>query len=137
MIRRATAADAEAVHALEQEIGGSWTLDSVRSQLRLPSTLAWVAPGAHLLSALVVDEAEVVLLAVSPSQRRQGRARAVLVAAEAAWRQRGATSAWLEVRASNLPALVLYTSHGWEPVGRRPRYYGDGEDAVLMRKVLA
>lgn len=42
----------------------------------------------------------------------------------------------LEVRASNSPALALYTSLGFERVGLRKRYYSDGEDAVLMTLLL-
>jgi ribosomal-protein-alanine N-acetyltransferase len=38
----------------------------------------------------------------------------------------------LEVRASNQPARALYARAGFVVDGRRPRYYPDGEDAVLM-----
>ena len=38
----------------------------------------------------------------------------------------------LEVRRGNRAALRLYRRHGYRPVGMRPRYYDDGEDAILM-----
>lgn len=47
-----------------------------------------------------------------------------------------AESVLLEVRASNKPAQRLYASLGFERVGVRKRYYGDGEDAVLMTLLL-
>jgi ribosomal-protein-alanine N-acetyltransferase len=47
-----------------------------------------------------------------------------------------AETAWLEVRRDNEAAIGLYASMGWGPAGLRPRYYGDGCDALLMRKRL-
>lgn len=42
----------------------------------------------------------------------------------------------LEVRASNHAAIHLYEKEGFEIVGSRPRFYNDGEDAILMNKYL-
>ena len=45
----------------------------------------------------------------------------------------GASSATLEVRASNTSAIGLYKKHGFKVEGVRPRYYTDtNEDAVIM-----
>ena len=44
--------------------------------------------------------------------------------------------AMLEVKASNQGALSLYSKLGFDEVGRRPRYYSDGEDALLLQKQL-
>jgi len=42
------------------------------------------------------------------------------------------------VRPSNRPALNLYKSLGFVPVGRRPGYYEDtGEDALILELTLA
>jgi ribosomal protein S18 acetylase RimI-like enzyme len=46
--------------------------------------------------------------------------------------QRGAVRSTLEVRAINLPAQHLYEKLGYEVVGRRRRYYRDGEDGLIM-----
>ena len=40
----------------------------------------------------------------------------------------------LEVRASNIAAIALYKTQGFETVGVRPKYYSDNEDAVLMQR---
>lgn len=42
----------------------------------------------------------------------------------------------LEVRKSNIPAINLYKSKGFEIVGERKKYYKNNEDAVLMTKFL-
>ena len=38
----------------------------------------------------------------------------------------------LEVRVSNLAAINLYQQMGFAEVGRRKRYYENGEDALMM-----
>lgn len=38
----------------------------------------------------------------------------------------------LEVRPSNEKAVRLYETHGFATEGRRKKYYGDGEDALIM-----
>jgi len=39
---------------------------------------------------------------------------------------------FLEVRRSNRGARNMYESYGFAEIGVRPRYYEDGEDAVVM-----
>jgi ribosomal-protein-alanine N-acetyltransferase len=43
---------------------------------------------------------------------------------------------FLEVSATNDAARRLYDGAGFVEVGRRPRYYADGTDAVLMQRAL-
>lgn len=40
----------------------------------------------------------------------------------------------LEVKAHNERAIALYRRHGFEEVGRRPKFYACGADAVLMAR---
>ncbi len=40
------------------------------------------------------------------------------------------------MRESNLAALRFYVANGFKPIGTRPGYYGDGEEAVLMEKIV-
>ncbi len=49
---------------------------------------------------------------------------------------RGLESAWLEVRAGNVPAIGLYEQFGFIVNGQRKRYYKDGEDALLMMRTF-
>ena len=51
-------------------------------------------------------------------------------------RRRGGDVAVLEVRVSNVAAIGLYESLGFESLGRRRAYYEDGEDALLFVKDL-
>jgi ribosomal-protein-alanine N-acetyltransferase len=69
-------------------------------------------------------------IAVHPDRRGEGIGRALLERALSTLSE--ARSIKLEVRESNRVAIDLYRDYGFEPLRRRPRYYDDGEDAVVM-----
>ena len=85
----------------------------------------------------ILDEGNVINVAVHPFYRRQGLARALLKELCAISESLGLAELYLEVRESNASARALYSSEGWESVGKRKNYYSHPlEDAVLMKKVL-
>lgn len=89
------------------------------------------------------DEAELLLIAVDPGQRREGVGRLLLTSLEARLAESGARLMHLEVRASNHAAQRFYAALGYTVSGRRPGYYPAGahasvrEDAILMTRSLA
>ena len=84
------------------------------------------------------DQAELYQIAVCPGARRNGAAMELLRAAEAWARGEGLTEGFLEVRASNAPAIGLYEKAGWHRLGMRKDYYVDpAEDALLYGKELS
>lgn len=78
------------------------------------------------------DGAHVTNIAVDPGERRRGIATELLL--DLAWeaRRTGAEAMTLEVRDSNRPAHELYRRFGFVPVGVRPKYYENRDDAVVM-----
>ncbi len=56
---------------------------------------------------------------------------------EERFRARGIRRINLEVRVTNQPAITLYEALGFEKRKVLPQYYGDGEDAYLMSKLVA
>jgi len=113
-----------------------WQAGSFEQELGLDEARLWVArEGAERIGYLsarrITDEVHVLSIAVEPPRRRRGVARALL---DAVLREEAARSALLEVRSSNLSARAFYASAGFVAVGRRSRYYPDGEDAVLMTR---
>ncbi len=85
---------------------------------------------------VVEDEAELQLIATAEMYRRCGRGKLILSRLEGEARARGAKKMFLEVRVSNSSALLMYLKDGFEGIYTRPRYYRNGEDAVVMRKEL-
>ncbi|MFB6101531.1 MAG: GNAT family N-acetyltransferase [Haloplanus sp.] len=71
-------------------------------------------------------------LAVDPSSRRRGIGRSLLDQSLVALTVDGAELVKLEVRESNDAAQALYRDVGFETARRIPRYYRDGEDALVM-----
>ncbi|MFM7546033.1 MAG: GNAT family N-acetyltransferase, partial [Synechococcales cyanobacterium] len=68
-----------------------------------------------------------------PNHRRQGVGYGMLCSLLLIGKQRGLERATLEVRRSNLAALALYESVGFQILGQRNGYYHDnGEDAVIL-----
>lgn len=88
----------------------------------------------HAIGQVAGDVGEVLELATAPQARRRGVGAALLEALEGALRARGAVELWLELRADNAAAMALYRRQGYAITGRRPRYYADGMDAVLMSR---
>ena len=85
----------------------------------------------------VVDgDLQILKVGVDPAWRRHGIARVLLARVADDARNLGARTSSLEVRAANAGAQALYAALGYETLGRRPRYYSDGEDALIMRGPL-
>lgn len=93
-----------------------------------------------LIARAVLDEAELLTIAVAPAARRAGIARALLMRLSQQLQRSGVTELFLEVGANNHPALALYKGLGFAVTGTRPGYYksseGVAEDALLMRAAL-
>jgi len=84
----------------------------------------------------VLQEAELLRLAVLPEARGRGLGRELLQGCQRRLQADGITTLHLEVRVGNAPARRLYEGLGWRETGRRPKYYRDGEDAALYGLAL-
>jgi len=103
------------------------------------SLVAWL--GRQLVGYLCLweigHEIHITNLAVRPTVRRRGIARALLGQVLDGARRDGVELLFLEVRPTNVEALGLYESFGFRVIGRRKGYYFDtGEDALVMEARL-
>lgn len=137
----ATLAHAEAmaaIHAASFPPRQQWDAAALATLLSQPGTFAEVDPsGGFVLARVAGDEAEVLTIAVVPEARRQGRARALMFAAQQRARRLGAAVMFLEVGTANAAARALYNSLGFSEAGCRRAYYADGTDALLLRCMLS
>ena len=117
-----------------------WSERSVASELDNPLSLWLVALDGEAVvgyvgSQSVMDEADMMNIAVLPAYRRLGIAQSLVTALCHRLADNGVHSLTLEVRASNQPAKALYAKLGFTEVGRRPNYYSNPkEDACILRK---
>ncbi|MBF0475313.1 MAG: ribosomal protein S18-alanine N-acetyltransferase [Deltaproteobacteria bacterium] len=121
-----------------------WSLRQFALELARPYGDSIIMAGAderqvlgYALWWVVMDEVEILNVAVHPDFRGRGLGRLLLTELIARAGLNGGRAFFLEVRPSNPAALALYDSLGFKPVGVRPRYYDDtGEDALLMRLTI-
>ena len=91
----------------------------------------------YVALSYVLDEGNLDNIAVAPAYRRQGVAAALIETLLRRARELSLACVMLEVRQSNAPAIALYESFGFAPVGKRKGYYEKPrEDAVLMTLFL-
>ena len=127
-----------AVAELEkQNFSEPWPEIAVRSELtnKLALWLVAVEDGVvagYVGSQTVLQEADMMNIAVADTHRRRGIARMLV---EELIRQLDAYQLTLEVRASNAPAIALYEKLGFTQVGLRKNYYQKPkENALILRK---
>ena len=117
-----------------------WSEKSVASELTNPLSCWLVAlegnrVAGYVGSQTVLDESDMMNIAVHPECRRQGVARRLIEELIAQLTLRGSHCLTLEVRASNAPAITLYEGLGFVQVGLRKNYYRNPkEDALILRK---
>ena len=117
-----------------------WSEKSIETELTCRLSLWFVALEddkvvGYVGSQTVIDETDMMNIAVHPDHRRKGIAEALIEALTDALREKGSKALTLEVRASNIPAITLYDKLGFVQVGLRKNYYRNPkEDALILRK---
>ena len=157
------AAHAEDVAAMESQVMGSdaWNAALVADELPRADRTWWAAyasgegpdagPAAGSEGAssargtvlvgyaggMVIDgQVQILKIGTDPAWRRRGIARQLISRVASDARDLGAITCSLEVRASNVGAQAFYESLGMHSIGKRPHYYSDREDAVIMEGPL-
>jgi ribosomal-protein-alanine N-acetyltransferase len=132
--------------AFGNRFGEAWTRSQLAGILPMGGVSLMLArePGSEetvgfSLFRSIVDEAELLLLAVIPVHQRRGVGRRLLVDFLERARNDGVARVHLEVRDGN-PAVAMYRAAGFSPVGRRRNYYHapDGKrfDAITLSHLL-
>jgi [ribosomal protein S18]-alanine N-acetyltransferase len=85
---------------------------------------------------VVFEQAHLINIAIAAEHRGEGLGEALLVHVLRQARAQGAEAMHLEVRAANEAAIGLYLKYGFEVLGRKDKYYGDGAAALMMHKDL-
>jgi len=120
---------AEAFHA-------PWDAAAFDSLLGQAGVFAVTAADGFILCRAVLDEAEILTLAVRPTARRAGLGAQLTRAAAEVAAGTGADRLFLEVAEDNVAARALYARLGFEQTGRRRNYYeksdGSRVDALLL-----
>ena len=126
------------VAALERQcFADPWSEGSIASELDNPLSLWLVAEqdGAvcgYVGSQTVLDETDMMNIAVRPDCRRRGIAAALISELVRLLKARGSHILRLEVRQSNAPAIALYETMGFTQLGLRKNYYRNPKENALI-----
>lgn len=147
-IRIFTGDDAAAVCAIQLKCpqAAQWRREDYLELSRDPSAtillaeieaIAPIAVAGFAVFCRATEEAELRNIAVDPSWRRKGLARALLATGILAMQGCGVRELFLEVRASNQAAIALYTSMDFRALYTRHGYYHDPvDDALVMARSI-
>lgn len=141
-VRQWSEKDLLKIAALEREcFDDPWTTEMLKGEFLHAESFGAVAEEdgelvGYLCGRALFEDAELLRVAVKEARRGQGIGGRLAAALFDEAKARGARRVFLEVRASNEPALGLYRTRGFERTRLRKRYYPDGEDALEMKKEL-
>ena len=143
-LRRGILTDITAIHAIESVVGFTrWTTLQIAQSLRQHTV--WVLLDAtqtiiaYSMFLQVLDEAELLNIAVAPAMQGQGVGRYLLQQNFIELSQMGVASCFLEVAEGNHAAIALYTALRFSQQGLRKNYYqfdNGAQHALVMRKDL-
>lgn len=126
--------------ALEYAVFGTehWSESAVRGHLEHTNAVSLRIGQAdlegYLLGSHVLDEAELLRIAVSPECRGQGKGRLLIRAFHQKCLELGIVRILLEVREDNVAARGLYESEGYRVISKRRGYYSDGCAAMIYER---
>ena len=142
IIRPWEIADVERINQIEQaSFSDPWSKDSLEGITNAANFYGLVIEEVgevigYIGACSVLDEGEILLVAVDKAFRGKGLGKALVNSLLKAYEDNGVKKVFLEVRKSNLPAKACYEKCGFIKIAERARYYRDGEDAIIMEASL-
>lgn len=145
MIRPITQSDLEATFGIiQQTMVYSWSRQTLEGFFKEGNVSIYGIFNPNVEGFAVVNkvgnEGEIYYIAVVPSQQNRGYGGQLLDHLLNEAKKVGMIELFLEVSTENGKAVGLYTSRGFEKVGRRKDYYRASKtsfcDAYIMRKKL-
>jgi ribosomal-protein-alanine N-acetyltransferase len=117
-----------------------WSYPQVVEALKVPDTVLLMvefedAPEGFLLARRMDETVELFYIFVAEKLRGRKIAKALMLKLEEVFCGT-AQEIFLEVRPSNNAARLLYASLGFQVIAVRRKYYSDGEDALIMCRLL-
>ncbi|TDL81927.1 GNAT family N-acetyltransferase [Palleronia sediminis] len=135
-----TDAELARLHAAAMTVPRPWSAAEIATLRMMPGAILAIRPDGFAIGRVVLDEAELLTVAVAPHARRRGLGRALLAIYHAEARARGAGRSLLEVADGNRAARALYEAEGYAACGLRRAYYTEAtppQDAIVMARDLA
>ena len=142
LIREWQEQDNQKICLLESEcFSDPWSLQMIESAFSLPTFFGLVACEnneviGYIGGQSLFEDGEIFLVAVDKDYRKKGYGKSLVLAFAEQLKQKGVERLLLEVRVSNLSAITCYKNCGFCKIAERKSYYSNGEDALIMEKIL-
>ena len=140
-LRKMNTAHIPSVAEIEKECFSSpWTQEGLAAEIENPSAEFFVLEAEGTVAAymgmhIVLDECYIANVAVRRDFRKRGFGRRLVENALEVAKEKSCSFITLEVRVSNLAAISLYESCGFEKIGERKNFYtSPTENALIMTK---
>lgn len=141
IIRQAIAEDVDILAEIEHEcFTDPWETPYFQGLLANPAVYFAIAeidgvPVSFGGMTVVIDECDIINVAVSKNVRRLGIGSAMVGHLLRICKDRGVVSVFLEHRESNIAAAALYDSYGFEIYSKRKKYYSSPTEDAILRKL--
>jgi ribosomal-protein-alanine N-acetyltransferase len=119
-----------------------WTIDHFTYESNNPHSFSFVILNenntvcGYSISHHILDQLFMLNISVGKIFRRRGLANLMIQNIFKFCLKERIKYIDLEVRESNLIAQNLYSKNGFTIIGKRKRFYSDGETAILMKKIM-
>ena len=143
IIRKANLDDVEAIVSLDQEVlQTNWHEKLYAESIVLKDTQSLVLDHEGRLIGFLIyrnigGDLEIIQLALNKEYQRQGLASMMIDYMIQDAQSSTIDFIYLEVEMDNLPAFNLYKKYGFEAIHQRKNYYGQGQNAIVMRKEMS
>lgn len=147
IIQSCTPSDALVIASIQNEcFDKKWAISEIKTLLESASILSYCLKNqkaeivGYILCQWVLDEAEVISIAIKPTLQRQKLGTFLLKKLEDILIQNKIVTLYLDVSLENTPAKNFYQAQGYNLESIRPLYYlkfdGSYVDALVLRKKL-
>lgn len=136
-IKKATIEDIKFLERVENEcFPDPWNFDMLESEILSNNATYSIllfdkTPIGYYSYIHIFDEAHILNIAILPEYQGKGYGNVMMEYLLSESLKEGLENVTLEVRKSNVKAIGLYEKYGFKCVGIRPRYYMNGEDALI------
>ena len=142
LIREWQEKDNQKICLLESEcFSDPWSLQMIESAFSLPTFSGLVACEneeviGYIGGQSLFEDGEIFLVAVDKNYRKKGYGKSLVLSFADNLKQKGVERLLLEVRVGNSVAISCYENCGFLKIAERKGYYSNGEDALIMEKIL-
>ena len=140
-IRYARVNDLGEIYDIEKRIfSNPWSKQSIKNEInRISCSLNFIAEKndhiiGYFFSHIIDKEVHILNMAINVPYQHLGNGKEFFSLIIKNYMEH--TNVFLEVSKTNFPAINLYLNFGFKEIDRRKMYYSDGQDAIVMSRIV-